>query len=117
VNPNEFRNRTKALGLGIIRLTAELPKTRSGDVIVRQLLRSGTAVGASYRAACRAKSPADFISKMKIVEEECDEAIYWIEILIESDQIEQHLVDRLLKEAEEILAMVVSSIKAVRNRK
>ena len=93
-----------------------LPKTRTGDVISKQLLRSGTSVGANYRAACRAKSPADFIAKMKIVEEECDETIYWIEMLTDSGQIGQRLVIKLLKEADEILAMVVASIKTVRNR-
>ena len=116
MNPVEFRKKTKSFGLSIIRLTEGLPKTRTGDVIGRQLLRSGTAVGANYRAACRAKSPADFIAKMKIVEEECDEAIYWIEMLVDSGQTKQNLVRKLLREGDEILAMVVASIKTVRNR-
>ena len=116
MNPEEFRNKSKSFGLRIIRLVEALPKTRTGDVISKQLLRSGTSVGANYRAACRAKSPADFIAKMKIVEEECDETIYWIEMLTDSGQIGQRLVIKLLKEADEILAMVVASIKTVRNR-
>jgi len=88
-----------------------------GDVFGKQLLRSGTSIGANYRAACRAKSPADFVFKMKIVEEECDETLYWFEILVESGQIEKSVVSNLTKEANEILAMVVTSIKTCRNRK
>jgi len=95
----------------------ELPVNRPSDVLSKQLLRSGTSVGANYRAACRARSLADFISKMKIVEEECDETIYWIELLVESGQIESRSVANLTENAEEILSMVVASIKTCRNRK
>jgi four helix bundle protein len=117
MDSEEFKKRTKALGLRIVRLVEALPRSRTCDVIGKQLLRSGTSVGANYRAACRARSNADFTAKMKIVEEECDESIYWIEILIESNQIEPRLVDDLCKEADEILRMVVASLKTVRARK
>ena len=111
-----FKARTKSFALRVVRLVEALPKTRTADVIGRQLLRCGTSVGANYRAACRANSPADFIAKLKIVEEECDEAMYWIELLIESRQIEARLVSDLLQEADEILSMIVSSLKTARNR-
>jgi four helix bundle protein len=116
MDPNEFKSRTKSFGLRIVRLTEALPKSRTSDVIGKQLLRCGTSVGANYRAACRAKSQADFIAKMKIVEEECDESVYWIELLVESDQVKENLISDLLKEANEILAMVVASLKTARSR-
>ena len=114
--PGGFKNRTKNLALSTIEVLNKLPRNRTSDVLSRQLLPSGTSVGANYRAACRAKSLADFISKMKIVEEECDETIYWLELLIESGQIKYGLVSDLTKEAEEVLSMVVASIKTCRNR-
>ncbi|MCM2360045.1 MAG: four helix bundle protein [Geobacteraceae bacterium] len=79
-----LKERTKSFALRVIRLVEALPKGRTVDVIGKQLLRSGTSVGANYRAACRSKSAADFIAKMGIVEEETDESIYWMELLIES---------------------------------
>jgi four helix bundle protein len=116
MDANEFRSRTKSFGLRIVKLTEALPKSQTCNVIGKQLLRCGTSVGANYRAACRAKSQADFIAKMKIVEEECDESVYWIEMLVESGQVKEHLVSDLLKEANEILAMVVAAIKTTRTR-
>ena len=117
MNPEEFRSRTKTFALRIIRLVERLPKTRTSEVIGKQLLRSGTSVGANYRAACRARSSADFIAKMRLVEEECDESIYWIELLVESNQVKKTLVEGLLREANEIESMVVASIKTARTRK
>ncbi len=117
MNADEFKNRTKKFALRVIRLVEALPRTRASHAIASQLIRSGTSVGANYRAACRARSSADFISKMKIVEEECDETIYWIELLIESGQIKSNLVQDLMKEANEILSMVVASLKTSRSRK
>lgn len=84
MNENEFKRRTKQLALKVIELVASLPRTREADVIGRQLLRSGTSVGANYRAACRGRSTADVISKLGIVEEEADEIMYWLELLTES---------------------------------
>ena len=117
MNPEEFKARTKSFALRIVRLVETLPNTRTSDVIGKQLLRSGTSVGANYRAACRARSQADFIAKMRLVEEECDESVYWIELLVESEQVKKPLVDDLLREANEILSMVVASIKTARTRK
>jgi four helix bundle protein len=107
----EFKKRTKDVALRIIKVVESLPSTRSADVIGKQLLRSGTSIGANYRAACRAKSTADFISKLAIVEEEADESIFWIELLVESNQIKQNLIANLLDESDQVLSIVVSSIK------
>jgi four helix bundle protein len=103
--------------LGVIELVEGLPKTRTADVIGRQLLRSGTSVGANYRAACRGKSTADVLSKLAIVEEESDETIYWLELLIDANLVSAEEVTTLLKETHEILAMTVASIKTLRARK
>lgn len=113
----QLKDRTKKFALGVIKLVEALPKTRAMDIIGKQLIRSGTSVGANYRAASRAKSPADFISKMGIVEEEADETIYWMELLVESGAIQQSLVEPLMKEANELLAITVSSIKTARSNK
>ena len=116
-NQNYLKERTKAFALQIIRLVEQLPRGRAADVLGRQLLEAGTSVGANYRAACRAKSPADFISKMGIVEEEADETIYWMELLILSGLVRKSDIASLLDEAGQILAMTVSSIKTARTRK
>jgi four helix bundle protein len=111
-----LKERTKSFALEIIKLVESLPKGRTADVIGRQLLDAGTSVGANYRAACRARSPADFISKMGIVEEEADETIYWMELLIEAKLVQENDISHLLREANQILAMTVSSIKTVRRK-
>ncbi|HQM99633.1 MAG TPA: four helix bundle protein [Candidatus Hydrogenedentes bacterium] len=113
----DFKKRTQAFALRIIRLVESLPDSRTSMVLGKQLLRSGTSVGANYRAACRARSTADFIAKMGIVEEEADECIYWLDLLVQSEQIKPALVDSLRNEANEILAMVIASIKTARSRK
>ena len=115
MTPDEMKQRTRKLSLRIVRLVESLPNTRTADVIGKQLLRCGTSVGANYRAACRAKSRADFAAKMGIVEEEADEIVYWIELLTECGLMKQKLVTELLAETNEIIAMVVSSIKTARS--
>jgi four helix bundle protein len=117
MNSEEMKNRTKQFALRVIRLVESLPETRTSNVIGGQLLRSGTSVGANYRAVCRAKSTADFINKLAIVEEESDESMYWIELLIESNQIKKNLVENLHKEADEILSIVVSAIKTSKEKR
>ena len=87
MNADEFKNRTKAFAIRVIRLVEALPQNQTAKVIGNQLLRCGTSVGANYRAACRAKSLADFVAKMAIVEEECDESIYWMELIVEAGLI------------------------------
>ena len=117
MNSDELKARTKQFTLRIIRLVESLPRGRTADVIGRQLLRSGTSVGANYRAACRAKSTADFISKMGTVEEEADESLYWMELLIEAKIVESDKLESLMKEADELLSITVSSINTARKRK
>jgi four helix bundle protein len=117
MEPKDLKQRTKKFALRIIRLVESLPRGKITDVIGKQLLRSGTSVGANYRSACRAKSTADFISKMGTVEEEADESIYWMELLIESGLISKDEVGELLDEADQIVAITVSSIKTARRRK
>ncbi len=111
-----FKRRTKQFALRVLRLTQALPKTTEAEVIGRQLLRSGTSVGANYRAACRAKSPADHINKLKIVEEEADETLYWLELLVEAEIMPLALLSELMKEGDEIVAIVVSSLKTQRSQ-
>ena len=117
MDADEMKQRTRRFALRVVNLVESLPPSRTADVIGKQLLRCGTSVGANYRASCRAKSPADFIAKMGIVEEEADETIYWIELLIESGIIKKSRVEELLDEADQIVAIVVSSIKTARNNK
>lgn len=117
MNQDELKNRTKKFGLRIIKLVESLPNTQTARVIGNQLLRSGTSVAANYRAACRAKSNADFIAKMGIVEEEADESVYWIEMLVETDLVKQNLAENLLGEANQLVAIFVSSINTARGGK
>lgn len=112
----DLRPRTKAYALRAIRLVESLPRNRTADVIGKQLLRSATSVGANYRAACRAKSPADFIAKMGIVEEETDESLYWMELLIESGLVAQEKLVDLMEEGNQLVAITVASIKTARTR-
>lgn len=99
-----------------MRLAESLPDTKSGRTIAHQIIRSGTSVGANYRAAKRAKSTKDFISKMGTVEEECDETIYWIELAVASCCVDREKVESLLAEANELLAITVSSIVTAKRR-
>lgn len=110
----ELKNRSKEFAQRIIRLVEALPSSRVSEIIGRQILRSGTSVGANYRAACRARSKPDFLSKMGIVEEELDECLYWMELLAETKLIEVSRLKNLEKEANELLSITVSSIKTAR---
>lgn len=113
---NDLRDRTKLFSLQIVRLVESLPKNQIADVISRQLLRAGTSVGANYRAVCRAKSKKDFIAKLAIVEEECDETIFWMELLIESGMVPQSQLGELAGEATELLRIFVASAKTAKSR-
>ena len=113
MNSTEFQDKTKRLGLHVIRFVEILPQNYTSRVIINQILRCALSVGANYRAVCRAKSDKDFINKMKIVEEECDETIYWLEIIEESGLAKIEVVTPLKREAKEILAMIVASINTM----
>ena len=109
MDAEELKRRTKAFALRIIRLVESLPNASSARVVGNQLLRSGTSVGANYRAACRARSQADFISKIGVVEEEADESAYWLELLVEAGIFPNDRIKDLLNEANELTAIFTSS--------
>ena len=111
---NDLLARTKQFALATIRFCEALPKDDTSRVIGRQLLRSGTSVGANYRAAHRAKSKADFISKMGTVLEEADESAYWIELLSDAGKVDSATSTPLHREADELVAIAVSSINTAR---
>ncbi len=113
----EFKDRTKQIALRMIKLVEALPRTWSGEVIGRQLLRSGTSVGANYRAACRGKSTADVLHKLAIVEEEADESLFWLELLVDAEIVKVTKLSVLMSDINEILAMTVASIKTLRLKK
>ena len=115
MNPEEFKKRTKAFAVRIINLVDRLPNSRAMNAIANQLVRSRMSVEANYRAACRAKSRADFISKLGTVEEESDETLYWMELLIESGKMKAAVLSGLMREAGEILAITVASINIARS--
>ena len=117
MDKEELKRRTKQFALRVIRLVEALPRGRTADVLGQQLLHSGTSVGANYRAACRAKSTADFISKMGTVEEESDESLYWMELLVEAEIVKSERLEALMKEGNEILAITVASINTARKHK
>ena len=116
MDKEEFKGRTKRLALRVIKLVQALPKDLVAQKIGDQLLRAGTSVGANYRAACRARSTADMIAKLKIVEEEADETLYWLELLVESGLIPEAQLVSLMTETNEILSMTVASITTLRKR-
>lgn len=112
-----LKNRTKTFVLTAIKFYQQLPKTEEARIIGRQFMRSSTSVGANYRAACRSRSKAEFFSKMSIVVEEADETAFWLEILIEADISNNESANNLLKEINEILAIMAKARKTVSDRK
>lgn len=111
----EFKQRTKAVALRVITLVKSLPdQSLTSDVIGRQLIRSGTAIGANYRAACRGVSRADVIAKLGDVEEEADESLYWMELLIDAQIVAEPKLRPPMNEVNEMLAMTVASIRTLR---
>ena len=111
-----MKQRTKQFALRVLKFADALPKTRSGNAIGGQIVRSGTSVAANYRALCRAKSRADFINKTSIVEEEADESCFWLELLVDAGLLGSRQVQPLLQEANEITAILVASRKTAAGR-
>jgi four helix bundle protein len=107
----ELLQRTKQFALRIFKLVGALPQTIQGKAVAAQLIRSGTSVAANYRAACRARSKAEFVAKLGIVEEEADETAFWLELIIETELVPSAKVKPLLIEAREIVAIMASSKK------
>jgi len=109
MNPEILQHRTRNFSIRVIRLIHRFPYSQTGNVIGKQLLRCATSVGANYRAACRAKSPADFICKINMVEEEADESIYWLDLIQTLGLVEASETASLLKEAQELTAIFTAS--------
>jgi four helix bundle protein len=116
VNAEELKKRTKQFALRAIRLVEALPRTRAAEVIGSQLLRSATSVAANYRAACRARSQADFVHKLGLVEEEADESLFWLELVVEANLLPETAVQEMIREANELTAIFVSSRKTAKRR-
>ena len=115
--PHDLKDRTKRFACRIIRLVGSLPKTAAGRVIGTQLLRAGTSVGANWRAAARARSRAEFVAKLGIVLEEADEALYWMELLIEAHLVKKERLRLLMQEGNELTAIAVASINTAKRHK
>ena len=110
----ELQARMKSFALRIIRMFRSLPKTEEARILGRQVLRSGTSVAANYRAACRARSKAEFVAKLGVVVEEADETVFWLELLVESGIVAREKLADLLEEADELLAIVAASRRTAR---
>jgi four helix bundle protein len=113
---DNLKLRTKEFAKRIIKLCRHLPKTEEGYLIRRQIFRSGTSVGANYRAACRARLRADFVSKIGIVLEESDETLYWLEIIVETEIVKGKLLVPLMKENNEVISIFVASLHTAKKR-
>lgn len=111
---DELKLRTKRFALRCYRLADELPKTASGRALAGQLSRCGPSVGANYRSACRGKSKKDFVMKLAIAVEEADESCYWLELVIEASFVKESLVSDLLKEANELTAILSAALRTSR---
>ncbi|MDD8018216.1 MAG: four helix bundle protein [Bacteroidota bacterium] len=115
MNKDDLKLRTKSFALRVMALLESLPKNREADIVAKQILRSATSVGANYRSACRARLKADFVSKITIVEEEADETLFWLELIKERKMIPENRLMELMKEADELVAIFVSSGKTVKS--
>ena len=111
---DEMKARTKDYAKRVVKLCEALPNKWVARTLGTQLLRSGTSVGANYRAVCRAKSTADFLNKLRIVEEECDESLFWMELLVENNLVKSARLNSLMQEGNELLSIVVASAKTAR---
>jgi four helix bundle protein len=114
--PYELKERTKAFALRVIRLYTSLPRDGVSQVIGKQILRSGTSVGANYREATRGRSDAEFISKVEIALQELEETRYWMELIVESEIFSKEKIKELQEEADELVAILTSSVKTVKNK-
>ena len=116
MDERQLKDRTLQFGLRIMRLVDALPQTSAGRAIGSQLVRSGTSVGANYRAACRGRSKAEFIAKLGIVVEEADECGYWLELIMKGELLPTEKVQPLYQEAEELTAIFVASVRSAQSK-
>ena len=112
----DLKDRTKRFAVQVIRVIDKLPRSISSEVIARQLVKAATSVGANYRAACRGRSPAEFVAKLQIAMEESDESMYWLELMLELEMMESEASRDLIREADELTAIFVSSLKTARGK-
>lgn len=113
----QLQDRTKSFAVRVIKTYVRMPKDEATRVIARQFLRSGTSLAANYRASCRARSTADFISKISIVTEEADETLFWFELLIEAQLIERRVLKPLMDECEELLRIFAKSLSTAKSNR
>ena len=111
----DLKKRTMELGIRVLRMASPLPKDYATQVFAHRIIRSSSSVGANYRSACRSKSKKDFINKLKTVEEELDETIYWLELIIQAGCMPEVKLKPLMNECHEVLAIMVSSLRTVRS--
>jgi four helix bundle protein len=114
MTPEQLKARSKRFALEVIALVGTLPRTLVAEIIARQIVRSATSTGANYRAACRARSRAEFVAKIGVAEEEADETLYWLELLLEAHLLEGGAAQRLVKEAGELVAILSAGRKTAR---
>src|SRR6185369_528496 len=115
--PQELKDRTKAFAIRIVRMFRSLPKETDAQVIGKQVLRSGTSVGANYRAACRARSHAEFVAKLGVVVEEADETVYWLELLAETQSMKADRLEPIRNEAEQLTAIFTAAKETARQNR
>ena len=115
MDAGDLRKRTKEFAKRVIRLCRKMPNTREGRLIGDQLFRSGTSVGANYRAACRGKSKPDFISKLGTVLEEADESLFWMEVITEMEIMKPDMLGPLMDEANQLIAIFVTSLNTAKS--
>jgi len=114
MSKDELKKRTKQFALRIIKVVDASPKTTSGFVIGKQIVKAGTSVAANYRATCRARSDPDFLSKITVVEEEADESLFWLEMIVESGMLPKKKLGDLIKEADELTAIFTATGKSMK---
>ncbi len=116
MNSDDLKKRLKVFALRVIKLSESLPNNITGNTLGKQIIRSGTSPGANYRAACLGKSDRDFLNKLKMVEEELDETLYWLELIVESGLVKVNLLNDLIKENQELFRIIVSSINTMKKK-
>lgn len=113
---DDLKKRLKKFALRIIKLSENLPNNITGNTIAKQIIRSGTSPGTNYRAACLGKSDKDFLNKLKMVEEELDETLYWLELIVESELVKSSLLEDLMKENDELFKIISSTIITMKKK-
>jgi four helix bundle protein len=117
VNREEFKRRTKAFAVRVVKMTEAMPQGRASNIIARQVLRSATSVGANYRAACRARSHREYTARIGVLEKEADESLYWLELLVEAEIMSRARLKDLIREADELTAIFTASSHTARQNR